>query len=95
MANNTALANNLINSTKTKSTKGKTVRGYAALNEMGRRNSQALQRDLDNIKKQLAQATTPKQRKVAKVKLYINYTMHALMLTPFLFFVGFAATSLI
>lgn len=94
MANNTALVNNLNNSVRTKK-KGKTVYGYQALNEMGRKQSAALSKDLERIKKELDNASTPKQRNIAKVKLYINYTMHGLMMLPFIFFVGFAATSLI
>lgn len=95
MVNNTALINNTINSTKTKK-QGKTVYGYAALNEMGRRQTAAVNKDLENIKKILADETiSPAKRKRAKVRLYINYVIQTIMLAPFFFFVGLAVNTLV
>jgi hypothetical protein len=96
MVNNTALINNTINSTKTKSKQGETVYGYAALNEMGKKQTAAVNKDLENIKKILADETiSPAKRKRAKVRLYINYAVQTLMLAPFFFFVGLAVNTLV
>ena len=77
-----------------KRTTTKRVTGVQALNEMGRRQSAALTKDMDNIKAKLAVTTDTTKRRVLKTKLYINYTMHAIMGLPALFLVGLVVKDL-
>jgi hypothetical protein len=77
-----------------KRTTTKRVTGVQALNEMGRRQSAALTKDMDNIKAKLAVTTDTTKRRVLKTKLYINYTMHAIMGLPALFLIGLVVKDL-
>lgn len=87
MVNNTALANNLNNSIRAKNKKGKTVRGYQALNAMGEQTSDNIEEGIVQAKKEIVAATTDKKRRIATAKLYTLRVAQGLMLAPFAFFV--------
>jgi hypothetical protein len=78
-----------------KKTTTKKVTGIQALNEMGKRQSAALSKDMDNIKTKLATTTDTAKRRALKVKLYVNYTMQTIMVLPALFLVGMMVNTLI
>ena len=77
-----------------KRTTTKRVTGINALNEMGKRQSASLSKDAENIKAKLAATTDTAKRRVLKTKLYINYTMHAIMGLPAVFFIGLVVKDL-
>lgn len=71
------------------------VTGIEALNQLGKNHVNALSRDLERIKTRLDNATTPRQRRSAKVAMYINYTMTGVMGLPALFLVGLVVKDLL